>query len=171
MTELGSQRSVTKIKLGGAVRTHQSVSIQTTPEASWLYAPEGTAVYYDTGELYTHHNTAGVQLLVPGEWWTAWWFQDKRWIAIDVTLPVEETSEGFRYTDLELDLWWRNGDSGIVDQDELDTALTSGKVDQTTAEAAQQVANSLHDRLQHDREFIELGFSMLDRCLDRSSAS
>ncbi|WP_161606012.1 DUF402 domain-containing protein [Microlunatus speluncae] len=168
MTDL---RSVTKIKLDGAVRTHWSRLITAAPPGTWLFAPEGTAVHYDSGELYTKHNTAGVQLLVPGEWWTAWWWQDRRWIGIDVTLPVTETDNGFRYTDLELDLWWRDGDCGIVDQDELREAVDQGRIDSDTATVAERVAAELRQRLRRDREFVEHGFTVLDRNLTRSAGS
>jgi hypothetical protein len=167
----GARRSVTKIKLDGAVRTHLSEQVSTSPEGTWLFAPEGTAVHYDTGELYTHHNTAGVQLLIPGQWWTAWWWQHRHWIGIDVTLPVIENDEGFRYTDLELDLWWRDGDCEIVDQDELRAAVDHGRLDQETAGIAERVAAELRERLLRDRAFIEHGFTVLDQCLAAGSRS
>lgn len=171
MTASGIERSVTKIKLDGVARTHTSLQIDVTPERAWMFAPEGTAVHDDTGELFTRHDTAGIQLLEPGQWWTAWWFDDRRWIAIDVTFPVEETPIGFRYTDLELDLWWRDGDSGIVDQEELQAALASGQIDEMVATTAEQVASALHDRLRHDHEFVQRGFAMLDHALGHQPRS
>lgn len=165
MSHAAAECSVTKVKLGGAVRTHQRRRIETSPQGAWLYAPEGTAVHHDTGELYTRHSSAGVQLLLPGEWWTAWWFADKRWIAVDVTFPVEEVPGGYRYTDLELDLWWRDGDCGIVDQDELKAAVVSGQIDRPTATTAERVAADLRDRLSSDQGFVERGFALLDERL------
>lgn len=166
-----ARRSVTKIKLDGAVRTHESRQVATSSDGTWLFAPEGTAVHYDTGEIFTHHNTAGVQLLIPGAWWTAWWWQRRHWIAIDVTLPVIETDEGFRYTDLELDLWWRDGSCGIVDQDELQAAVDHGRLDRTTATTAERIAADLQERLRNDHEFIEYGFAVLDHCVVTAQGS
>ena len=165
-----AKRTVTKIKLDGAVRTHRSEQVSASAAGTWLFAPEGTAVHYDTGELYTRHSTAGVQLLIPGEWWTAWWWEERRWIGVDVTLPVIETDEGFRYTDLELDLWWRDGDCGIVDQDELRAAVDQRRLDLATATRAERVAAELEQRLRSGREFVEYGFTVLDQCLATASA-
>lgn len=157
---------MTKVKLNGPARTWSAELVGSTHAGAWLFAAAGTPVRHEEPAGYvSHYESAGVQLLEPGQWWTAWWWADARRITIDITRPVTANQHGYRYVDLKLDLWWRDGNCGIVDQDDLQAALEAGDLDQATADVAQQVADDLHVRLHEDHEFVRSGFALLDRML------
>jgi hypothetical protein len=94
----------------------QGIVVSKDVHGTWLFAP--------AGERNTHLMT-GLMLLPQGRWWVAWWWDDPagRWCAADVaTCPVWEDN-GWRYDDLEIDVY-RNADGqvGVVDEDEFEEA-------------------------------------------------
>jgi hypothetical protein len=161
-----AERSVTKVKLNGPARTWTSRLVDGTDDHAWLYAPAGTLVHHESPPGHvTRYESAGVQLLVPGLWWTGWWWAAGHRIDIDITLPVSKVDGGYRYTDLKLDLWWQDSDCGIVDQDDLQAALDIGDLDSATAARAAAMADDLQTRLERDHEFVQSGFNILARIL------
>lgn len=159
--------SVTKHKLDGTGRAWNATCTRADDGGYWLFCPAGEAGQDLQGTPMPPHTTDGIQLIAPGQWWTAWWWDSPRWIAIDIMEPIAIDPDGpFAYRDLELDLWWREGDCGIVDRDELQEAVERRLLAPDVAAHATRVAEGLLTRLQcGDPRLVETGFRHLDAAI------
>lgn len=156
--------SIAKHKLDGSGRFWNAAHVRTDEIGSWFFCRIGTAVRDLSGSSPTALGGNGIQLIVPGAWWTAWWWDEPRWVGIDVIEPVTiPEPDSLAYTDLELDLWWRAEACGIVDEDELEAALAQGLITTQLAQSATEIAGDLLSRLQAgDPLFTTVGFRHLD---------
>lgn len=127
----------------------------------------GTEVWNEMDEPWQEGSTI---IAEPGYAWTTKWevgkpyiitkFQDaaSNLIAIycDVTRPVEKTENSFTFVDLYLDVWQQPGkDPTILDEDELEDAVSAGYISNDEAIQARQVADELVARLKNDAEFLK----------------
>ena len=73
--------------------------------------------------------------------------------------------------DLELDLWWRSGEFGLVDEQELEDEVWLGRASHQQANTATSVAEGLMARLQaKDPLLTRIGFERLAHCRARPTA-
>ena len=108
----------------------QAAVVAEDSHGTWLFAPAGER---------NRHPMTGLLLLPRQRWWVAWWWDDPvgPWCAADVaTTPVWE-DDGWRYDDLEIDVY-RNaaGQVGVVDEDEFEQARTSVPYPEDVIQAA-----------------------------------
>src|ERR1700679_3814729 len=78
--------------------TWEAVPLGTDELGSWFFAPAGAR---------NTNVVSGVQLLVPGAWWVAWWWAEPKgwWYAADVATPAVNADGIWSYDDLEIDVW------------------------------------------------------------------
>jgi hypothetical protein len=159
--------SVSKYKLNGIGRTWNATCITVDLHGHWLFCPAGETGRDLHGAPMPPHSTAGIQLFPANQPWTAWWLADPRCLGIDVIKPIVPGGpEHIIYHDLELDIWWRDGDGRIVDQDELQEAVDRGLLAPDVAAQATRIAEELLVRLRSgDPLFTETGFAYLDAAI------
>lgn len=164
--------TVIKRKLDGTGRSWHGEIFRVGEHGTWMFCPAGSEGRDLTGKVLPAQTTDGIQLLTPEQWWTAWWWAEPSWVSFDVIEPLRSSeSEGISYLDLELDLWWRDGQCGVVDQDELQLSLAHGRIDHEMAKQADLIAHQILDRLQaNDPLFTFLGFRMLEQALDTNAS-
>lgn len=92
-------------------------------------------------------------------------------ITIDVTTPAVFDGASVTYVDLELDLWARDGDHDLVDQDEYEAARTAGLITDDQDGLARAAAADLEHQLAERVEpFGEVGWDWLKRSDPTSGA-
>jgi hypothetical protein len=99
--------------------TWEAVPLGADELGSWFFAPAG---------IRNTHLVSGVQLLVPGTWWVAWWWAEPKgwWCAADVATPAVNGDGFWSYDDLEIDVWGNElGFQGVVDEDEFERVRLS----------------------------------------------
>lgn len=154
---------MTKTKVNGQTRVWQAYRLGADQFGVWLYAPAGTPNCNPSGELTSELVMDGVQLIPVDAWWVAWWWADRS-ITIDVATPADVKADLVSYLDLELDLWARDGDHGLVDQDEFETVRAAGMVtDEQDSQARSAVADLRRMLAGRDEPFGEIGWQWLGR--------
>lgn len=161
--------SIEKHKLDGTGQTWNATLSRVDVHGHWLFCHAGTPIEALDGSPLPPHPTDGIQLITPGQWWTAWWLATPRCLGIDIVAPIQpQDQDRFTYRDLELDIWWRDGAGRIVDEDELNESLHLGLISQTLADAAGCMAKELLARLQAgDPLFTTVGFQHLDTAIQQ----
>jgi len=153
-----------KVKRPGGEYLFDLAQVRDDDEGTWLYGRIGTpwAAPHDRGTW----PVAALLLLKTGRPWVAWWVDDPadRRLEIDVCLPPERTSEGWRYVDLELDPVRHEQDVRveIEDWDEYEDALREGWMSADDGRLAWDVAEDLARRLRSgDQPWAERGWRLL----------
>lgn len=129
---------------GGRVFCFEMTPLDADRSGHWFLLPEGGSwtAPHDAGSL-----PFDVVVLVPeGEPWVAWWVpHPEAWrLEVDVCLPPTRVPAGWRFVDLELDVFsGRNGQVTIEDRDEFDAAVSSGVITSADAEMAERAASDL----------------------------
>jgi hypothetical protein len=148
---------------------------------TWLYSPEGTLVrgekdgviaFNEVGRGNRDRGAHCIHLVPPGGWWFAIWADDghARSVAIDVCVPPSFDGEGWRFTDLELDLYKSGqGEARVDDEDEFADAVREGLISQSERTAALAAASELGRRLAgYDRLFDGIGWRHLAAAIQLS---
>ncbi|WP_157683343.1 DUF402 domain-containing protein [Microlunatus soli] len=158
---MSEQWKVTKNKLTGESRAWHADLLAEDEYGTWLYAPAGTTNRDRAGRPVSRLAMDGVQLITRAAWWTAWWWQDGG-ITVDIATPAERAANSADYVDLELDLWSRGNDFGLVDQDEYDAARDAAMITDEQDHHARAAATVVCRMLAgHDEPFATLGTQWL----------
>jgi len=134
-----------KVKRPGGLFWFDLEQLPSDRHGSWLRGRPGApwGAPHDSGVLPVHV----VLLIAPGRPWVAWWVDDPadRRLEIDVCLPPENTGDGWRYVDLELDPVFheRDGRVEIEDWDEYEESCREGWMSPDDAELARVTADAL----------------------------
>jgi hypothetical protein len=132
---------------------------------TWLYTPQGSLArgrhsgasdvcYVGTPEPPGLH----VLHLAPanGQWWFAAWAVDSaRGTAIDICTPPEVSRGRVSFVDLELDVYQRDGDVVVADQDEFEGACRSGMITARERRACLRTAKGLESRLMRGDDLFD----------------
>lgn len=133
----------------------------------------GTWFLMPAGSPWSAPQDAGVMpfdvVLLIGESvpWVAWWAPhpgDAR-LEVDVCLPPVRTAAGWRFVDLELDVFQRRSDGSVTveDRDEFDDAVRAGTIGPDAALLAEDTARRLQQALTRGREpWVSRGWELLD---------
>lgn len=138
--------TVTKKKLNGRSRVWSAFWLADDAYGHWLYAPAGTPNHTPDDEPLDTLSTDGVQLVPTDGWWVAWWWADGL-ITIDITTQPAVAAATVGYVDLELDFWARDGDVGLVDQEEYAASRAAGLITDDQDHAVQATVADLGRRL------------------------
>lgn len=162
-TSVSDAWTVTKKKLTGTSRSWRALLLGEDHFGAWLYAPAGTENRDASGELINHLAMEGVQVLPAAGWWVAWWWQDGG-VTIDIATPIERTRGAAAYVDLELDLWARGNDHGLVDQDEYEASRRAGLISDEQDHQARAAVDGMQRLLTERSEpFARVGRRWLER--------
>lgn len=155
--------TVTKVKLAGTSRAWQGYRLGADAYGSWFFAPAGTPSVDPAGEVVGELAVDGVQLIPATSWWVAWWWADRS-ITVDIATPAEFGVATARYVDLELDLWARAGDHGLVDQEEYRAGRAAGLITDEQDGFARSATAAVRRMLAgRDEPFGEIGWQWLER--------
>jgi hypothetical protein len=129
---------VRKRKLDGAWMRWAAYAVDTDPHGTWLYTPLGSIVVGERSGVSARSyvgvpDAPGLEVLhlAPAAgWWFAAWTVDGlgRRLTLDICRPPAFSAGQWSFDDLELDLWWRDGEAGVADHDEFDEACALGLI-------------------------------------------
>ncbi|GGN94613.1 hypothetical protein GCM10010112_84150 [Actinoplanes lobatus] len=155
---------LSKIKRPGGVYWFDLRHVAEDEDGTWLFGPVGSAweAPHDRGAL----PVPVMVLLRSDRPWAAWWVDDPadRRLEIDVCLPPEATSTGWRYVDLELDPVWHASDGRveIEDRDEYEESRDAGWMSADDAELARVTAEECAEVLRTGAQpWLSRGWRML----------
>lgn len=156
---------------GERVFTFQMRALASDGHGEWFLLPAGSpwTAPHDAGTLPFDV----VLLLATARPWVAWWAPhpgDER-LEVDVCLPPERSARGWRFVDLELDVFQRRGSELVTveDRDEFDDAVRAGAIGEGVARLAEKTARDLERRLTACEEsWVARGWELLDAAVDPS---
>jgi hypothetical protein len=167
--------AVEKRKLDGAWMRWAAYVVGRDTNGTWLYTPRGSIVVGERDGVaawsYVGVPQAPgldvVHLAPVAGWWFAAWAVDGlgRRLTIDICRPPVFSLGQWSFDDLELDVWWRGGDSGVVDHDEFDEACDAGLIGPDERTTSLRTATELDaDVRTGNAPFDELAWQQLARC-------
>lgn len=102
----------------------------------------------DAGEIMLEQGSLALWFTFPGEWHDIGLFHRADGVFTglyaNILTPPEMHGRVWRTTDLFLDVWWPDGGSPVLlDEDELVEALAAGHIDPSTARRAREEAGDI----------------------------